>query len=54
MSILRRTAGHEHSLECMLRLEEELGGTERAKRAKKKVGEYVDKKMEEDDEVRRK
>ena len=47
-------ARQEHTAECRRRLEKELGMTERAKRAKKKVGEYVEKKMEEDEEVRRK
>lgn len=54
MSILRGTAGQEHSVECRRRLEKEHGVTERAKRAKKKMGEYVGKKMTEDEEVRRK
>ena len=54
VSILRGTARQEHTAECRRRLEKELGMTERAKRAKKKVGEYVEKKMEEDEEVRRK
>ena len=54
VSILRGTARQEHTAECRRRLEKELGMTERAKRAMKKVGEYVEKKMEEDEEVRRK
>jgi hypothetical protein len=54
VSILRGTARQEHSMECRRRLEKELGVTERAKRAKKKVGDYVERKMEEDEEVRKK
>jgi hypothetical protein len=54
VSILKGTARQEHSTECRRRLERELGMTERAKRAKKKVGEYVEKKMEDDEDARRK
>ena len=54
VSILRRTARQEHSVERRRRLEKELEVTERAKRAKKKAGEYVKKKMEEVEEVRKK
>ena len=54
VSILRGTARQGHSAECRRRMEKELGMTERAKRGKKKVGEYVERKGEEDEEVRRK
>ena len=47
-----RTARHEHSAECRRRMEKALGMTKRAKRSKKKVGEYVERKTEEDEEVR--
>ena len=54
VSILRGTARQEHSADCRRRLERELGMTERAKKAKKKVGEHVVKKMEDDEDTRRK
>lgn len=54
VSISRRTSRQEHSAECRRRLEKELGVTDRAKRASKRVNEYVDKKMEEDEKVREK
>ena len=54
VSILRGTARQEHSAVRRRRLVRELGMTERAKRAKKKVGEHVEKKIEEDEDARRK
>ena len=39
--------------DCRRRLEKELGGTERAKRARKKVDEYVKKTMEENEATRK-
>jgi hypothetical protein len=54
VSILRGTARQEHTAVYRRRMEKELGMTERAKRAKRKVGEYVERKMEEDEEVIRK
>ena len=53
VSILRGTARQEHTAECRRILEKEWGMTERAKNAKKKVGEHVEKKMEEDENARR-
>ena len=38
VSILRGTARQQHSDECRKRLEKELAGTEKAKKAKRKVG----------------
>ena len=51
-SALRGTTRQAHTEGCRKRLEKELEGTEKATRAKKKVGEYVDKKMGEEEEVR--
>ena len=54
VSILRGTARQEHTEVCRRRLEKELGGTDRAKQARKKVDDYVEKKMAEDEEARKK
>ena len=54
ISNLKNTAKQAHNDDCRRRLEKELAGTEKAQKAKRKVGEYVDKKMKEDDEVRKK
>ena len=51
-SALRGMTKQAHTEGCRKRLEKELEGTEKATRAKKKVGEYVDKKMGEEEEVR--
>ena len=53
VSILRGTARQEHTEVCRRRLEKELGGTDRAKQARKKVDDYVEKKMAEDEEARK-
>ena len=47
-SILKKTTRQAHSEGCRRRLEAELEETERAKRAKKRKSEFVDRKMEED------
>ena len=47
VSILRGTARQEHTEVCRRRLEKELGGTDRAKQARKNVDDYVEKKMAE-------
>ena len=52
-SVLRGTTRQGHTEGCRRRVEKELEGTEKAMRAKKKVNEYVDKKMTEDEEARR-
>ena len=53
ISILRGTARQAHIEACRRRVEKELEGTEKARRAKKRIGEYVDKKMAEEEERRR-
>ena len=53
-SVLRGTTRQAHTEACRRRMEKELEGTEKADRAKKKVGEYVDKKMVEDEAERKK
>ena len=54
VAILRGTANQAHSVGCRKILEEAMSGTEKAERAKRKVGEFVDKKMGEEEEVRKK
>jgi hypothetical protein len=46
-SILRGTTRQGHNEACRRRVEKELEGTEKANKAKKRVGEYMDKKMKE-------
>ncbi len=52
-SVLRGTTRQAHNEACRKRVEKELEGTEKAQRAKKRVGEYVEKKMVEEEEERR-
>ena len=52
-SILRGTTRQAHSEACRRRMEEELKGTEKARRAKKRIGEYTDRKMAEEEEKRK-
>ena len=54
ISILRRTARQEHSDACRRRLEKKMEGTQRAKNAKAKMRECVDKKMQEGEHARKK
>ena len=53
ISILRVTARQEHSDACRRRLEKEMEGTQKAKNAKARMREYVDRKMEEDEQARK-
>ena len=52
VSILRGTARQEHTDICRRRLEKERGGTDRAKQAPKKVDDYAENRMAEDEEAR--
>ena len=47
------TARQGHSEACRKRIEKELEGTDKAKRAKKRADEYMDKKAKEEKEKRR-
>ena len=51
-SILRKTTRQQHSESCRRRVEDELKETDKLKAAKKKMGEYLEKKMKEDTEMR--
>ena len=53
ISILRGTARQEHSDACRRRLEKEVEGTQKAMNAKARMREYVEKKMEEDEQARK-
>ena len=53
ISIQRRTTRQEHSDACRRRLEKEMEGTQKAMNAKARVREYVEKKMEGDEQARK-
>ena len=53
VAILRGTANQTHNEGCRKRLEEAMSGTDKADRAKRKVGEFVDKNMGEEEELRK-
>ena len=52
-SMLRGTARQGHNEACRKRVEKELEGSDKAQRAKKRAGEYVDKKVKEEEDKRR-
>ena len=54
IAILRGTANQAHTEECRKILEGALSGTDKAERAKRKVGKFVDKKMGEEEDTRKK
>ena len=53
ISILRGTARQEHSDACRRRLEKDMEGTQKAMNAKARMREYVEKKMDEDEQARK-
>ena len=53
ISILRVTARQQHSDACRRRLDKEMEWTQKAKNAKARMREYVDRKMEEDEHARK-
>ena len=53
ISILKGTARQEHSDACRRRLEKDMEGTQKAMNAKARMREYVGKKMEEDEQARK-
>ena len=54
ISILRGTTRQAHSVECRKRMESELKGTEKARKAEKRMNDYADKKLAEEEEKKRK